>query len=77
MLKAFTCVFISAVALARGKNDGSSYDNAVTTTLIKTDKVNMVLNTYNTETETGKYQLHGDVELSNGVDGTALWYNFL
>ena len=50
------------LALAKGKNDGSDGDNAVTTTLMDTDKYRLDIHTYNARTNDFS-EFHGDLEL--------------
>ena len=49
-------------ALAKGKNDGSDGGNAVTTTLLDTDKYKLDIHTYNAKTADWS-EFHGDLEL--------------
>ena len=51
IFKFFTLVFLVAIAAAKGKNDGSDRDNAVSTVLIETNKVSLTLHSYNLENQ--------------------------
>ena len=62
MFKSFTLAVLPFVVLAKGKNDGSSGDNAITTKLMDTDKFTLNLHHYNAESaQTNEF--HGDIDL--------------
>ena len=47
MFKAFSLAMLSAIAAAKGNNDGSNRANAFTTTLIDDTKAQMYLHAWN------------------------------
>ena len=63
MFKSFTLALLSAVAIAKGNNDGSSGDNAITTNLIDNDQYSLDVHTYNAETRDIN-EFHGDLEMT-------------
>lgn len=58
----FVALLLPYLAVAKGKNDGSDGDNAVTTTLMNTEKYKLDIHTYNAKTA-DIYEFHGDLEL--------------
>jgi len=56
---------LAAVAAARGSENGVDRENAVSTTLIDTSKVQLKLHSYN-ENRYGVEEFHGDLEVSGG-----------
>ena len=63
MFKSFTLALLSAVAIAKGNNDGSSGDNAITTNLIDNEQYSLDVHTYNAETRDIN-EFHGDLEMT-------------
>ena len=58
----FVALLLPYLVVAKGKNDGSNGDNAVTTTLMDTDKYRLDIHTYNAKSaDIGEF--HGDLEL--------------
>jgi len=47
MFKTFSAAILAAVTIAKGTNDGTGRDNAVTTTLMDADNIKIVINSYN------------------------------
>ena len=67
--KLVSLAITSAVAVARGNNDGSNRDNAISTTLIDEDAVKLILHSYNAD-NAGTQEIHGDLVVSGGW-----WYD--
>ena len=63
MFKSFIVkLLLPYIAFAKGKNDGSDGDNAITMTLLDTDKYKLDIHTYNAQTNDIS-EFHGDLEL--------------
>ena len=58
----FVALLLPYLAVGKGKNDGSNGDNAVTTTLMDTDKYRLDIHTYNASSADIS-EFHGDLEL--------------
>ena len=77
MFRTFASAALASAAIAKGLNDGSSRDNAVSTQLLAegtdSSKINLTVNSYNSD-NAGTLEFHGDL--------TADWkgnlaYNFV
>ena len=70
MFKTFSAAILAAVAIARGKNDGTSQDNAMEMQLIDDAAVSMTIYSYNSD-NAGTQEIHGDLEIATKGNG---WY---
>jgi hypothetical protein len=75
MLKTFSAAALAAVAIAKGSNDGTSQENAVTTTLMEADGIKIVINSYNADNN-GTQEIHGDLALTSTGTFNYVVYGF-